>query len=51
MFEKYDKPTLRQLPSESLKVYKYLVKTIPNNYQIEYDEHYYSVPITIINKN
>lgn len=44
MFEKYDKPVLKRLPSESLKVYKYLVKIVPNNYHIEYDEHYYSVP-------
>lgn len=46
IFEKYDKPALRPLPHESLKVYTYIIKTVPNNYHIEYDGHYYSVPYT-----
>ena len=46
LFEKYDKPALKSLPDESLKVYSYIIKTVPNNYHIEYDGHYYSVPYT-----
>ena len=44
MFEKYDKPTLKALPQESMKAYKYMVKKVANNYHVEYDKHYYSVP-------
>ena len=46
VFEKYDKPALKPLPHESLKPYTYVIKTVPSNYHIEYDGHYYSVPYT-----
>lgn len=46
MFEKYDKPVLKPLPKESMKIYTYIVRTVPNNYHIEFDGHYYSVPHT-----
>ena len=46
MFEKYDKPALKPLPKESMKIYTYIVRTVPNNYHIEFDGHYYSVPHT-----
>lgn len=44
LFEKYDKPAMKELPSESLKSYSYEIKNVPNNYHIMYDNHYYSVP-------
>lgn len=46
MFEEYDKKALKPLPSEAFRQYSYVVKTVPNNYHIEYDDHYYSVPYT-----
>lgn len=46
LFDKYDKPALKPLPHESLKPYTYVIKTVPNNYHFEYDNHYYSVPHT-----
>lgn len=46
LFDKYDKPALKPLPHESLKPYTYVIKTVPNNYHVEYDNHYYSVPHT-----
>ena len=44
LFDKYDKPALKPLPHESLKPYTYVIKTVPNNYHVEFDNHYYSVP-------
>lgn len=46
LFDKYDKPALKPLPHEFLKPYTYIIKTVPNNYHVEYDHHYYSVPYT-----
>ena len=46
LFDKYDKPALKPLPHESLKPYTYRNETVPNNYHIEYNHHYYSVPHT-----
>lgn len=46
-FKKYDKPRMNQLPGESYTLcdYKYFLK-VPNNYQLEYDVHYYFVLYT-----
>lgn len=46
LFEKYDKPAMKSLPNDSLKSYSYEIKSVPNNYHIMYDGHYYSVPYT-----
>lgn len=46
LFDKYDKPALKPLPAESMKMYTYIIRTVPNNYHIEFDGHYYSVPYT-----
>ncbi len=43
-FEKYDRPCLRPLPGGCFTVCDYkTVLSIPDNYHIEYDGHYYSV--------
>ena len=44
VFEKYDKPCMKPLPGDRFTVcdYKYVLK-VPDNYHIEYDNHYYSV--------
>lgn len=46
LFDKYDKPALKPLPHESLKPCTYVIKTVPNNHHVEFDNHYYSVPHT-----
>ena len=44
LFEKYDKPCLRPLPNSSFFSSDYkAVASVPGNYHIEYDGHYYSV--------
>ena len=44
-FEKYDKPEMKPLPmiAYSEVEYKYVSK-VSNNYHVEYDNHYYSIP-------
>ena len=46
LFEKFDKPCLRPLPDRALSLYVYCVRRVPNNYHVEWDHHYYSVPYT-----
>lgn len=47
LFLKYDKPCLKPLPGGSYTVCDYKTVTrIPDNYHIEYDNHYYSVVYT-----
>lgn len=43
-FEKYDKPCMKPLPGGNYVIcdYKAILK-IPDNYHVEYDNHYYSV--------
>ena len=46
-FLKYDKPCLKPLPGGSYTVCDYKTVThIPDNYHVEYDNHYYSVVYT-----
>jgi len=46
-YEKYDKPHLKSLPGDHFTTcdYKYVLR-VPDNYHIEYDDHYYSVLYT-----
>lgn len=46
-YEKYDKPHMKPLPGGKYAAcdYKYVLK-IPDNYHLEYDDHYYSVLYT-----
>ncbi len=47
LFEKYDKPCLKPMPLGTYTVCDYKsVARIPDNYHIEYDNHYYSVLYT-----
>ena len=44
LFEKYDKPCLKPAPASGFFVTDYkAVASVPENYHIEYDGHYYSV--------
>lgn len=46
-FQKYDKPCLKPLPGGCFTVCDYKTVTrIPDNYHVEYDNHYYSVVYT-----
>ena len=44
-YTKYDKPHMKSLPGANYTLcdYKYFLH-VPNNYHLEYDGHYYSVP-------
>ena len=44
VFLKIDKPALRPLPLEQYEVPIYVFRKVPDNYHIEYDGFYYSVP-------
>ena len=48
LFLAYDRPKMRSLPNGHFRVYDYRARTVPNNYHLEYDNHYYSVPYTMI---
>ena len=43
-FETYDKPQMRPLPDGRFNVCDYWFGNVPDNYHLEYDGHYYSVP-------
>lgn len=50
-FEKYDKPCMKPLPGGAFTVCDYkAVNKVPDNYHIEYDDHYYSVVYTYSGK-
>ncbi len=51
-FEAYDKPAMNPLPQVSFTMvdYKYVSK-VPNNYHVEYDGHYYSIPFAYADKS
>lgn len=45
LFEKYDKPMMRPLPGRPFAICDYKnITSIADNYHVEYDGHYYSVP-------
>ena len=46
-FERYDKPCMKPLPGGIFTVCEYkAVSKVPDNYHIEFDDHYYSVVYT-----
>lgn len=47
LYERYDRPHMKPLPGENYTTcdYKYFLR-IPDNYHLEYDNHYYSVLYT-----
>lgn len=51
-FEAYDKPMMNPLPQVSFSMvdYKYVSK-VPDNYHVEYDNHYYSIPFNYRDKS
>jgi len=47
VFETVDRPALRPLPATRYEHVAYVVRRVPDNYHVEYDERYYSVPYTL----
>jgi len=47
VFEKVDKPALRPLPAARYEYAEFAFRRVPDNYHVEYDEFYYSVPYTL----
>jgi len=46
-FEEFDKPALRPLPQRRYEFARYLTRSVPDSYHVEYDGYYYSVPYTL----
>lgn len=44
LFKAFDKPHMRPLTGDIFKTCQYAVQTVPNNYHVQYENHYYSVP-------
>jgi hypothetical protein len=47
VFKELDKPALRPLPPERFEYALYTTRRVPDNYHVEYDGYYYSVPYTL----
>ncbi len=47
VFEAVDKPALRPLPPTRYEHVEYVERRVPDNYHVEYDGRYYSVPYTL----
>jgi len=47
IFEELDKPALRPLPPTRFEYAAYITRRVPDNYHVEYEGFYYSVPYTL----
>jgi len=47
IFETVDKPALRPLPATRYEHAKYVIRRVPDNYHVEHDGFYYSVPFSL----
>ena len=47
VFEELDKPSLRPLPPTRFEYAAYITRRVPDNYHVEYEGYYYSVPYTL----
>lgn len=48
LFERYDKPTLRSLPTERFEVMEWKEVTLNLDYHVEFDKHLYSAPYGLV---
>lgn len=48
VFEAVDKPALRPLPAARYEHADFVVRRVPDNYHVEYDGFYYSVPYPLM---
>jgi len=51
VFKELDKPALSALPKSRFEIVKYITRTVPDNYHVEYDNYYYSVPYTLYKRS
>ena len=51
VFEELDKPALRPLPPTRFEFAAYVSRLVPDNYHVEYDKFYYSVPYTLYKRS
>lgn len=47
-YEEHDKPALRPLPAERFEIFEFKKSRVAPDYHIQIDEHYYSVPFTLV---
>lgn len=47
LFERYDRPVLRHLPSEAYELAEWSEATVNLDYHVEYEKHWYSAPYQI----
>ena len=47
VFDELDKPALRPLPARRYEHASYVLRRVPDNYHVEYENFYYSVPHTL----
>ena len=47
IFEELDKPALMPLPPTRFQFAQYAARRVPDNYHVEYDKYYYSVPYAL----
>lgn len=47
VFEELDRPALRPLPATRFEYAAYITRRVPDNYHVEYEGFYYSVPYTL----
>jgi len=46
-FEEIDKPALLPLPKTQFEQARYVIRHVPDNYHVEYENYYYSAPFTL----
>ncbi|MCF0246929.1 MAG: transposase [Ileibacterium sp.] len=51
LFNEFDLPEMGPLPQMPFEYVEYKLYTVPSNYHINYNSHYYSVPYRLYNKN
>ena len=51
VYNTVDKPALRPLPANRLEPADYVKRKVPDNYHVEYDKFYYSVPYILYGKD
>jgi len=47
VFEELDRPALQPLPPTRFECAAYVTRSVPDNYHVEYDKFYYSIPYTL----
>jgi len=49
-FRELDRPALRPLPQVRFESVEYVTRRVPDNYHVEYENFYYSVPFTLFKR-